>query len=118
MRGKDTPCTLHSAALEKKSRNFWRLHRGNVVKPQRLGRCIGPNLKDMVCILHSASLEAKIDASLIGAVPVDVMRIQSSEGPSQRLAPVVCQLGQHLQCTQDAAHLAGRPSAHADAQAP
>ena len=42
---------------------------------------------------------------------MNVTRIQSSEGPLQQLAPVVCQLGQHLQSTQDVAHLAGRPSA-------
>jgi hypothetical protein len=53
-----------------------------------------------------------------GAVPMNVARIQSSEGPSQRLAPVACQLGQHLQSNQDAAHFAGRPSAPINARAP
>jgi hypothetical protein len=56
---------------------------------------------------------------LIGAVPMNVTRIiQSPEGPLQRLAPAVCQLGQHSQSTQDAAHLAGRPCGAANAQAP
>jgi hypothetical protein len=46
------------------------------------------------------------------------MDVQSSEGPSQRLAPVVCQLGQNLQSTQVAVHLAGGPSAPIEAQPP
>jgi hypothetical protein len=49
---------------------------------------------------------------------MDGTRIQGSEGPLRRLAPVVCQLGQHLQSTQDAAHLAGGPSAAIEALPP
>jgi hypothetical protein len=49
---------------------------------------------------------------------MDGTGIQSSEGPLRRLAPAVCQLGQHLQSTQDAAHRAGSPSAAIEAQPP
>jgi hypothetical protein len=51
------------------------------------------------CILHCASLKGRVDRSVIGAIR-GVTRIQSSEGPLQRLAPVVCQLEAAPQSTQ------------------